>query len=98
MSMKTGTLSVAALLAVSLGAMNALAANRHSATTAAHRLRNTYSWRGTPYFVHNTPMRLYDYNHPNESGPAYFIPGRGILNEPCDLPSSTCSNEYRDIE
>ena len=30
--------------------------------------------------------------------PGYvFVPGRGILGESCDLPTSACSNEYRDI-
>lgn len=33
------------------------------------------------------------------SGPGYvFVPGRGILDEACNLPSSTCPNEYRDIQ
>jgi hypothetical protein len=32
-------------------------------------------------------------------GPGYtFVPGVGILGESCDLPSSACSNEYRDIQ
>ncbi len=26
-----------------------------------------------------------------------FVPGRGILDEACNLPTSTCPNEYRDI-
>jgi len=31
-------------------------------------------------------------------GPGYvFVPGRGILDEDCDLPTSTCSNEYRPV-
>jgi hypothetical protein len=30
-------------------------------------------------------------------GPGYvFVPGRGILGEDCDMPSSTCPNELRD--
>jgi hypothetical protein len=32
-------------------------------------------------------------------GPGYtFVPGVGILGESCDLPSSACTNEYRDIQ
>jgi hypothetical protein len=32
-------------------------------------------------------------------GPNYvFVPGAGILGESCDLPTSTCSNEYRDVQ
>jgi hypothetical protein len=31
-------------------------------------------------------------------GPGYvFVPGRGILGEDCDMPTSTCPNELRDI-
>jgi hypothetical protein len=31
-------------------------------------------------------------------GPGYtFVPGVGILGESCDLPTSACSNEYRDV-
>jgi hypothetical protein len=30
-------------------------------------------------------------------GPGYiFVPGVGILGESCDLPTSACTNEYRD--
>jgi hypothetical protein len=29
------------------------------------------------------------------SGPPIFVPGRGIVNEPCGLPSSACSNSER---
>ena len=32
-------------------------------------------------------------------GPNYvFVPGVGILGESCDLPTSACPNEYRDIQ
>ncbi len=31
--------------------------------------------------------------------PGYtFVPGVGILGESCDLPTSACPNEYRDIQ
>jgi hypothetical protein len=32
-------------------------------------------------------------------GPGYtFVPGIGILGESCNLPTSACTNEYRDIQ
>jgi hypothetical protein len=32
-------------------------------------------------------------------GPGYvFVPGHGILGEDCNMSSSTCTNEYRDIQ
>lgn len=31
--------------------------------------------------------------------PGYtFVPGKGILGESCDLPTSACSNQYRDVQ
>jgi hypothetical protein len=31
--------------------------------------------------------------------PGYtFVPGHGILGASCDLPTSACSNEYRDVQ
>ena len=31
--------------------------------------------------------------------PGYtFVPGVGILGESCDLPTSACPNEYRDVQ
>ncbi len=31
--------------------------------------------------------------------PGYtFMPGVGILGESCDMPTSACSNEYRDVQ
>lgn len=31
--------------------------------------------------------------------PGYtFVPGRGILGASCDLPTSACSNQYRDVQ
>ncbi|MGP0090566.1 MAG: hypothetical protein ACLPKB_11505 [Xanthobacteraceae bacterium] len=32
-------------------------------------------------------------------GPGYvFVPGKGILGEACNLPTSTCENQYRDVQ
>jgi hypothetical protein len=31
--------------------------------------------------------------------PGYtFVPGVGVLGESCDLPTSACTNEYRDVQ
>jgi hypothetical protein len=89
-----------AAIAISLGAPSA------SAASARHRVRHLYANYGwsryprpaaLPYgpeygFLKNVP--------PNAvRGPGYtFVPGVGILGESCDLPTSACSNEYRDIE
>jgi hypothetical protein len=38
---------------------------------------------------------LYRYYGGFKSGPAFFVPGRGIVNEPCQMPTSACSNDER---
>jgi hypothetical protein len=36
---------------------------------------------------------------PGYAGPGYiFVPGKGILGESCNMPTSTCPNELRDIQ
>jgi hypothetical protein len=35
------------------------------------------------------------YSSPSASGSWGFVPGRGIVGESCDLPSSACSNDER---
>ena len=51
-------------------------------------MRNAGSGRAHPYIPPNA-IRM----------PGYvFVPGVGILGESCDLPTSSCSNEYRDIQ
>jgi hypothetical protein len=93
-----------ALLLVASGAPGAVAAtsdrlagvHRMHAAPAAHR---RYAGSRVPrygYYIHgqyvpgagDTLIR----------GPGYvFAPGHGILDEDCDLPTSTCSNEYRPV-
>jgi hypothetical protein len=45
------------------------------------------------------PGGAYDFVAPgvygDYSGPPIFVPGRGIINEPCGLPTSACSNAER---
>jgi hypothetical protein len=93
---------LAACVALPLGAGTAAAAKRdRHAGAAAHRVRSAQRWHYPPHVVRHQPMSDYDYNHPDESagGPGYvFVPGRGILNESCNMPTSTCTNEYRDVQ
>jgi hypothetical protein len=35
------------------------------------------------------------YSSTSSVGPAQFVPGRGIIGESCDMPSSACSNDQR---
>ena len=79
----------------------------HSAGAAGYRAPARYYAHagGAAYrdsrFMHNAGSgREYPYIPPNAIRmPGYvFVPGVGILGESCDLPTSSCSNEYRDIQ
>jgi hypothetical protein len=104
---KFGLTLVPALLTASLltlcGAVGlAVAGNDHPArhahaVPAAHPryfgsyrpLQGYYAWHGQ--YVPGASDRLI-------YGPGYvYVPGHGILDEACNLPSSTCLNQYRDV-
>jgi hypothetical protein len=68
----------------------------HRASAAHHRYLGSYRPLYGYYTVHGQYV-------PGASdrliyGPGYvFVPGHGILGEDCNMPTSTCANEYRDI-
>jgi hypothetical protein len=86
-------------LAVSVAASGAAAASPDKYATAAkhrgpyakiamHRARGVRGGREYPNIPPNA-IRM----------PGYiFVPGVGILDESCDLPTSSCPNEYRDVQ
>ena len=97
--------SVLVALAVLVGGQPAAAAtpdrNKAVVSSRAHRSdavrRRQSPARTLPYgpeygFLRHVP--------PNAIRmPGYiFVPGVGILGESCDLPTSACSNRYRDIQ
>jgi len=59
-----------------------------------HRLRHHYA-RGEFYY---TPEE-YARGTAGYRGPSgyVFVPGHGILGAACNLPTSTCENQYRDV-
>jgi hypothetical protein len=97
-------------LAVSFGASGAAAAspNKHVAKHRVHYARTTgyRDYAGTaayrdPRFTRRVESEGgYPYIPANAIRmPGYiFVPGVGILGESCDLPTSSCSNEYRDVQ
>ena len=96
----TALLVVSVALSLEAGTAAAAKRDRHAAA-AAHGVRSAQRGHYPPYVVRRQPMSDYDYNHPDKSagGPGYvFVPGRGILNESCNMPTSTCTNEYRDVQ
>jgi hypothetical protein len=98
-----------AALAVSLGSPAATAASGDRYTKPQHVVRHarpyyaSYGWprAAKPTTLpHRPEYGFLDHVPPNAVRmPGYtFVPGVGILGESCDLPTSACSNEYRDVQ
>jgi hypothetical protein len=96
-----------ATLFVGLGTISVAAASNHrphrvhQTSTVDHRYfgRPAYGYFSTPPYGY-APLGQYV---PGVSdrlihGPGYvFVPGHGILDEDCNMPTSTCPNEYRNV-
>ncbi len=102
-STSTAIVVLVASLAVSVGTDSAMAAAKHDrkAATTTHRVHSVRAadrWHHRPYVVRRNAMPIYDfnnrvteydYNHPRETPGYVFVPGRGILGESCNMPTST---------
>src|SRR5262245_53451462 len=98
----TSGLSAASLFALSGAVSLALADNYH-------QVRHGHRVAGASYHHFSNYRPLYGYYTRQGQyvpgagdrliyGSGYvFVPGHGILDEACNLPSSTCTNEYRDV-
>jgi hypothetical protein len=96
------------LLCVLLSAEGAPAASAdhrwpHKTGVARHHLYATYprSFASMPASLPRAPEYGFLSHVPANAirGPGYtFVPGVGILGESCDLPTSACTNEYRDVQ
>jgi hypothetical protein len=92
-----------------IDAHSAAAANlrhtRHAHTSHSYPGHAYASHRHGPWFAHGATLPYgpeYGFLRrvpPNAiGGPGYtFVPGVGILGESCDLPTTACTNEYRDV-
>jgi hypothetical protein len=68
--------------------------NRHMHhRTSAHRLStNVAAYPAPPFYAGPRGVPVYH-------GPGYtYVPRQGIANQACNLPTSRCPNEYRDIQ
>jgi hypothetical protein len=70
-----------------------------------HHHHHLYAMYRGPYAPSAALPRTPEYGFLNHvpanaiRGPGYtFVPGVGILGESCDLPTSACTNEYRDTQ
>jgi hypothetical protein len=70
----------------------AYAMSQHRRGHVAHRsLTQGFAVGPAPYYGYAVPPRV-----PVFRGPGYvFVPRNGIADEACNLPTSTCSNEFR---
>jgi hypothetical protein len=105
---RIGLLAVTLIAVASIGAQSAVAANVRHARHAyvSHSYARPYaSYRHGPWYARGATLPYgpeYGFLRklpPNAIiGPGYtFVPGVGILGESCDLPTSACTNEYRDV-
>lgn len=71
--------------------------HRAQAYHVAYRPRTVAAGRVLPYAPE---YGFLDHVPPNAIRmPGYtFVPGVGILGASCDLPTSACSNQYRDVQ
>ena len=108
MRRRIGLLAVSLIAAatVSVGTHAAAAANvRHTRHTyisyayAGHR-HGPWSARVAATLPYGPEYGFLRRVPPNAIvGPGYtFVPGVGILGASCDLPTSACTNEYRDVK
>ena len=102
-----GALAASCLLAPIAASPVAAASPNKSGRTVlvAHRFHHLYAYVGSgiahPAILPRTPeYGFLPYVPPNAiRAPGYtFVPGVGILRESCDLPTSACTNEYRDVQ
>jgi hypothetical protein len=93
-------------VALSFGAPSVAAAGHRRAASAEHRPYYAYApYRGPrflppPTLPYGPEYGFLTHVPPNAIRmPGYiFVPGKGILGAPCDLPSSACENQYRDVQ
>jgi hypothetical protein len=93
---------VVALFAVSLGAQNAIAAAPKHPTGRARNAQAVHRSHVSHRFARAPSAPVYGYaggpTRPIQEPGYVFVPGRGILGESCNMPTSTCTNEYRDVQ
>jgi hypothetical protein len=81
----------------------------HLARPAVHSMAQYHRHAARPETAHREFVRGFGYGAPAytaappkvslERWPGYvYIPGKGILGEACNLPTSACPNEMRDIQ
>ncbi len=92
---------VIASLAVALGAGGAAAASRDRHAAGAPRAHRAYVARHHGQFVRRRLPPYYAAPGAMSAAPRYvagytYLPGHGILDEACNLPTSACPNSERD--
>jgi hypothetical protein len=71
---------------------HALNRHMHHRTSAHRSVRNAAAYGVPPYYTARLGAPIYH-------RPGYtYVPRQGIADEACNLPTSRCPNEYRDIQ
>jgi hypothetical protein len=71
---------------------HALNRHMHHRTSAHRSVRNAAAYGVRPYYT--APLGVPVYHRPGYT----YVPRQGIADEACNLPTSRCPNEYRDIQ
>jgi hypothetical protein len=92
--------AVAALtVALATNVASAASSGKKDATIKAHHAHHAYVVHRWRYARPRPPYGYAKYPPGAIVEPGYvFLPGAGILDEACDLPTSACPNEYRDVQ
>jgi hypothetical protein len=88
----------AILMAFWTASGGALAVSPEYSQKTVLRLHHHASFRGS-HAIQPIPFRRLPRHIPFYRGPGYiFVPGRGIIDDACNLPTSGCYNEQRDVQ
>jgi hypothetical protein len=96
-----GVVAAAAMFASTLAlATHALAAGHGGGLGSGHSTHRWHRFAHAATMPYGPEYGFFAHVPPNAIRmPGYtFVPGVGILGESCDLPTSACSNEYRDVK
>lgn len=86
--------AVIAALAVTLAPPSVAASRHRHHAVAVHRVHRVYATHSRRRVARRPAAAV----RPGVAPGYVFVPGRGILGEACDMPTSTCSNQYRDVQ
>jgi hypothetical protein len=91
------TISLTLLVSLTFSADALAGASHHHRAAVRHSLRPaTHTGFVHRSIGHASTMDAFDLRQPDVQLTPVFVPGKGMLGQPCNLPTSACPNEMRD--